>query len=197
VRFAGGAVLGFERLKDAEQFLEPLRERLTKFGLELHPEKMRLIEFGRFAASAGRGGEKGSRKPSIFWDLPTSVGRTTRRANSRFTGQQAANAWQPSSKISEHSCASGCTRKYRESRSGCSRVVSRYFQYHAIPGNVTRMRAFRSDVLRSWLPTLRRRSQYHRMNSCRSPPRSSVATSQNRAPLSRRTLRRQISPHPR
>ena len=43
-------------------------------------------------------------------------------------------------------------------------VVRGYFQYHAIPGNSARMRAFRSDVLWSWLQTLRRRSQNHRMN---------------------------------
>jgi hypothetical protein len=42
-------VLGFQHRDDAEQFLEQLRERLPKFGLELHPEKTHLIEFGRFA----------------------------------------------------------------------------------------------------------------------------------------------------
>ena len=61
VRFADDAVLGFERLKDAEQFLEQLRERLAKFGLELHPEKTRLIEFGRFAAERRK--RRGEGKP--------------------------------------------------------------------------------------------------------------------------------------
>ena len=64
VRFADDAVLGFERLKDAEQFLEQLRERLAKFGLELHPEKTRLIEFGRFAAE--RRNRRGEGKPETF-----------------------------------------------------------------------------------------------------------------------------------
>jgi len=49
VRYADDAVLGFQQQHDAEQFLEQLRERLGKFGLELHPEKTRLIEFGRYA----------------------------------------------------------------------------------------------------------------------------------------------------
>ena len=49
VRYADDAVLGFESRADAEAFLEQLRERMGKFGLELHPEKTRLIEFGRFA----------------------------------------------------------------------------------------------------------------------------------------------------
>ena len=50
IRYADDAVLGFQYRADAEQFLQELRERLAKFGLELHPEKTRLIEFGRYAA---------------------------------------------------------------------------------------------------------------------------------------------------
>src|SRR2546425_2306498 len=50
VRYADDGVLGFEREQDAKLFLEQLQERLRKFGLELHPEKTRLIEFGRYAA---------------------------------------------------------------------------------------------------------------------------------------------------
>jgi RNA-directed DNA polymerase len=50
VRYADDAVLGFQHRKEAEQFLKQLRERLAKFGLELHPEKTRLIEFGRYAS---------------------------------------------------------------------------------------------------------------------------------------------------
>jgi len=51
VRYADDLVVGFENRAEAERFLEEFRERLSKFGLELHPEKTRLIEFGRFAAS--------------------------------------------------------------------------------------------------------------------------------------------------
>ena len=48
-RYADDAVLGVQHREEAEQFLEQLRERLAQFGLELHPEKTRLIEFGRYA----------------------------------------------------------------------------------------------------------------------------------------------------
>jgi len=64
VRYADDAVLGFQHREDAEQFLEQLRERLAKFGLELHPEKTRLIEFGRFAAENRR--KRGEGKPETF-----------------------------------------------------------------------------------------------------------------------------------
>jgi retron-type reverse transcriptase len=49
VRYADDNVLGFQHLADADRFLEELRERLAKFGLELHPDKTRRIEFGRSA----------------------------------------------------------------------------------------------------------------------------------------------------
>src|SRR3984885_4820394 len=52
VRYADDLVVGFESRAEAERFLEEFRERLAKFGLELHAEKTRLIEFGRFARSA-------------------------------------------------------------------------------------------------------------------------------------------------
>ena len=64
VRNADDAVLGFQHRKEAEQFLEQLRERLRKFGLELHPEKTRLIEFGRYAAE--RREKRGKGKPETF-----------------------------------------------------------------------------------------------------------------------------------
>src|ERR1700686_5014632 len=64
VRYADDAVLGFQYRKDAERFLEQFRERLRKFGLELHPDKTRLIEFGRYAAERRK--ERGEGKPETF-----------------------------------------------------------------------------------------------------------------------------------
>ena len=71
VRYADDAVLGFQHRNEAERFLVQLRERLGKFGLELHPEKTRLIEFGRFAAERRR--EHGKGKPETFTFLGFSV----------------------------------------------------------------------------------------------------------------------------
>jgi hypothetical protein len=64
VRYADDAVLGFEYREEAERFLEQLRERLRKFGLELHPEKTRLMEFGRHATE--RREKRGEGKPETF-----------------------------------------------------------------------------------------------------------------------------------
>jgi RNA-directed DNA polymerase len=96
VRYADDAVLGFQYREEAEKFLAELQERVRKFGLELHPEKTRLIEFGRYAAERrGRRGQ-GSRKPSTFWVSLTSVGRITRRGTSWCCGRRSASVWQPS-----------------------------------------------------------------------------------------------------
>jgi retron-type reverse transcriptase len=67
VRNADDLVVGFENRTDAERFLKAFRERLAKFGLELHPEKTRLIEFGRFAAQDRKKRGEGKRKPSRSW----------------------------------------------------------------------------------------------------------------------------------
>jgi RNA-directed DNA polymerase len=98
VRYADDGVLGFERREDAERFLEQLRERLRKFGLELHPEKTRLIEFGRYAAERREKREEAKPKPSTFWVSLTSVGPTIRRVNSPCIGRRSAGAWQLGSK---------------------------------------------------------------------------------------------------
>src|SRR5215469_3898028 len=64
VRYADDSVLGFQHRADAERFLREWRERLQKFGLELHPDKTRLIEFGRFAANDRK--RRGARKPETL-----------------------------------------------------------------------------------------------------------------------------------
>ena len=65
MRFADDYVAGFEHRDDAERFLADLRERFAEFGLELHPEKTRLIEFGRFAARRSSSAAA-TRKPETF-----------------------------------------------------------------------------------------------------------------------------------
>ena len=62
VRFADDFIVGFEHKDDAEQFLAELRGRFAKFGLGLHPEKTRLVEFGRHAARTGQHGANRNRK---------------------------------------------------------------------------------------------------------------------------------------
>jgi RNA-directed DNA polymerase len=99
VRYADDLVVGFESRAEAERFLEEFRERLLKFGLELHAEKTRLIEFGRFAAQSRE--QRGEGKPETFtflgfhallWEAPErwSVHRVAR------DGEEAAGGQAPS-----------------------------------------------------------------------------------------------------
>ncbi len=76
IRYADDTIVGFQYQTDADHFLENLRERLGKFGLELHPDKTRRIEFGRFAEQNRDEEGKADRKRSTFWASSTSAGRT-------------------------------------------------------------------------------------------------------------------------
>jgi hypothetical protein len=72
--------VGFESRAEVERFLEAFRERLAKFGLELHAEKTRLIEFGRFAAQNREQRGEGKPEPSRFWASHITVGSAGSRS---------------------------------------------------------------------------------------------------------------------
>src|SRR6516164_85304 len=164
VRYADDAVLGFEHRKDAEQFLEQVRERLAKFGLELHPEKTRLIEFGRFAAVRRKG--RGEGKPETFHFLGFTHICGTNHRTGKFTIHRKTIGKRMAAKLNEirAQLRQRMHERVPETAKWLQQVVRGYFQYHAIPGNGARMGAFRSEVLRSWLWALRRRSQRQRMS---------------------------------
>jgi RNA-directed DNA polymerase len=155
-------VLGFQHRHEAERFLEQLRERLGKFGLELHPEKTRLIEFGRYAVARRK--KRGQGKPETFNFLGfVHICGTSYKAGyfvvlrKTIGKRMAAKLKEIKAKLQQRMHESTAdTLKWLQS------VVRGYFRYHAIPGNEQRLRAFRKDVLRLWLRQLRRRSQRSR-----------------------------------
>ena len=164
VRYADDAVLGFEHRAEAERFLKQLRERLGKFGLELHPEKTRLIEFGRFAAERRK--QRGEGKPETFNFLGFTHICGTNHRTGHFTVHRKTIGKRMAAKLKEiraqlqrrmHACVEGTVEWLQQ-------VVRGYFQYHAIPGNYDRLRAFRREVLRLWYRALRRRSQRSRLD---------------------------------
>jgi group II intron reverse transcriptase/maturase len=159
VRYADDAVLGFQYREDAEKFLEDLRERVRKFGLELHPEKTRLIEFGRYAAE--RRAKRGEGKPETF----NFLGFTHICGKNRKTGyfqvyrktigkRMAAKLKNIRQKLRER-----LNEKTKGTREWLQAVVRGYYQYHAVPCNEQRLKAFRHEVLRMWWWQLRRQSQ--------------------------------------
>ena len=159
VRYADDAVLGFQHREDAERFLKQLQERVGKFGLELHPEKTRLIEFGRYATE--RRAKRGEGKPETFNFLGFTHICGTSHKTGYFTVRRKTIGKRMAAKLKE--IHAELRRRMHETIRGTlewlQTVVRGYFVYHAIPGNEERLKAFLHEVRRSWLRMLRRRSQ--------------------------------------
>jgi RNA-directed DNA polymerase len=158
IRYADDVVLGFQYKTDAERFLAECRERLGKFGLELHPEKTRLLEFGIYAPERRK--ERGLGRPETFDFLgfthfcrrnPQTGYFEIRRKTigQRMTAKLKEIAVKLRQRLHEPIAS---TLKWLQS------VVRGYFQYHAVPGNWQRLTEFRKNVLWLWHRTLRRRS---------------------------------------
>jgi RNA-directed DNA polymerase len=162
VRYADDAVLGFQHREDAVRLLRELQRRMAKFGLELHPEKTRLIEFGRFAAE--RRNARGERRPETFNFLGFTHICGTRRTTGTFTIIRFTISKRMAAKLRQ--IHAELRRRMHDPLADTAKwlqsVVGGYFQYHAIPGNERRLGAFRKTVLRLWLRQLRRRSQRSR-----------------------------------
>jgi RNA-directed DNA polymerase len=162
VRYADDAVLGFQHRDAAERFLAELRERLAKFGLELHPEKTRLIEFGRYATE--RREKRGEGKPETFNFLGFTHICGTSHKTGYFTVKRKTMGKRLAAKLKDIKAKLrarlhgeiGDTVKWLKA------VVRGYFQYHAIPDNEERLKTFRHEILRLWLRQLRRRRQRSR-----------------------------------
>jgi RNA-directed DNA polymerase len=159
VRYADDLVIGFQHGAVAERFLEQLRERMQGFGLELHPEKTGLIQFGRFAIEHRR--RSGEGKPETFnfpgfTHICGSIHKTGRFTVMRKTiGKRLAAKL----KIIKAELRKRMHEPIQGTGEWLRAVVRGYYNYHAVPGNFSRLRSFRHDVIRSWWQAVRRRGQ--------------------------------------
>jgi RNA-directed DNA polymerase len=158
VRYADDFVIGFREESDARRCLAALRERFTQFGLELHPEKTRLIQFGRYAAE--RRSKRGDGPPETFDFLGfTHISGQTRKGD--FTIRRISSGKKVRSKLRELTAM--LKRKMHadltQVGSWLSSVFRGWCNYHAIPGNSVRLQQFRTALQTLWLRMLRRRSQ--------------------------------------
>jgi group II intron reverse transcriptase/maturase len=162
VRYADDFVVGFQYRDDAERFLRELRKRFLKFNLELHPDKTRLIEFGRFADRNRK--RRGLCRPETFDFLGFThcCGRTRRgdfcvlRQTSRRRMRRKLLGIKAELRRRMH-------QPIREVGKWLRSVVGGYFRYHAVPRNSYALQAFRDAVERYWYQILRRRSQKARI----------------------------------
>ena len=157
-RFADDFVVGFEHLGDAKQFLRDLRDRFAKFNLELHPEKTRLIQFGRFAAR--NRAERGLGKPETFDFLGFThfCGKTR---DGRFWLRRITIAKRMRAKLRALKEELLRRRHLPIPVQGrwLGSVVRGHLAYYAVPGNIDAISAFRDELRRLWWQALRRRSQ--------------------------------------
>jgi group II intron reverse transcriptase/maturase len=163
VRYADDIVAGFENRADAERFLQEWKDRLQKFGLELHPDKTRLIEFGRAAAENRK--LRGEGKPEVFNFLGFTHMCGTTRKTGRFIVKRKTIRKRLSAKLSE--LKEELRRRWHQPVAEVGKwlrsVVQGYFNYHAVPGNMDSLNSFRAQVIWHWYRALRRRSQRDRM----------------------------------
>jgi len=163
VRYADDIVMGFEHLADAERLLQEWKERLQKFGLELHPDKTRLIEFGRHATENRK--QRGEGKPEVFNFLGfTHICGKTRKTG-RFIVKRKTIRKRLTAKLSElkEELRQRWHQPAAEVGKWLKSVVQGYFNYHAVPGNMDSLNSFRAQVIWRWYRALRRRSQCDRM----------------------------------
>jgi RNA-directed DNA polymerase len=135
VRHADDAVLGFQHREEAERFLEQLRERLAKFELELHSEKTRLIEFGRYAAERRK--KRGGGKPQTFNFLGYTHFCGKSRPKGYFMVHRKTMGQRMAAKLKDTRQKLQMRRQapVGETVKWLMAVVRGYFQYHAVPGN--------------------------------------------------------------
>jgi len=167
VRYADDFVVGFQHRGDAERFLRELGERFEKFGLSLHPDKTRLIEFGRFAAANRQ--KRGERKPETFTFLGFTHICGRKHWSGGFIVKRETATKRLRAKLSEVKQELALRRHEPIAKQGkwLRGVVRGYFNYHGVPGNMAALEAFRTETVRGWLRALRRRSQRRRLKWAR------------------------------
>src|SRR3981189_868378 len=166
VRYADDFIVGFQHERDARCFLDEMRERLGKYALSLHPEKTRLIEFGRFAAERRK--RRGLGKPETFNFLGFTFicGRT--RAG-KFQIKRKTRRDRMHAKLKRNKAElwrrmhQPIPKQGQWLRSG----VRGHFNYHAVPTHAHALHVFRHHVTDLWRRTLRRRSQKDRFTWAR------------------------------
>lgn len=158
VRYADDVVAGFEHEADARRFLDAMRARFEAFALSLHPDKTRLIEFGRYAAA--RRERRGLGKPETFNFLGfTFICGKTRKGNFLLHRKSRSDRMRAKLRDVQEELRRRRHQAIPIQGEWLRRVVSGFFNYHAVPTNSRAFTVFHYHVRRLWLRTLQRRSE--------------------------------------
>jgi len=162
VRYADDFIVGFEHESEARRFLDEMRERLGKFALSLHPQKTRLIEFGRFAAERRK--RRGLGRPETFDFLGfTFICGKTRSGKFQIKRKTREDRMRAKLKMIKAELRRRMHQPVPDQGKWLASVVRGYFNYHAVPTNGQALNAFWHHTTNLWRRTLRRRSQKDRM----------------------------------
>jgi group II intron reverse transcriptase/maturase len=162
VRYADDSVLGFQHEGVAKRFLAAMRERLAKFGLALHPDKTRLIEFGQFAVTNRL--RRGLGKPETFDFLGfTHVCARNKLGYAKLIRLTVKKRMRTTLSTIRETLMRRRHEPIAVIGRWLTRVIQGYFNYYAVSGNLHRLKSFRSEVCRAWRHALLRRSQRHSM----------------------------------
>jgi RNA-directed DNA polymerase len=158
VRYADDFIVGFQHEADARRFLDAMRERLQEFALSLHPEKTRLIEFGRLAVENRK--QRGLGKPETFTFLGfIFICNKTRRGKFQIKRKSRRDRMRIKLQAIKQELRRRMHQPIPEQGTWLRQIVTGYFNYHAVPTNGPTLAAFRSHVTNLWQRTLRQRSQ--------------------------------------
>ncbi len=162
VRYADDFVMGFQYKHEGEAFLSALKERFAKFGLELHPEKTRLIEFGPWARK--NRAARGEGKPETFNFLGFTHICGVKHGNGMFTVRRQTIRQRLAAKLSE--VKAELRRRMHAPipliGAWLRSVLTGHFRYYGVPTNYQSIACFRFTVVRLWHRVLNRCSQKSR-----------------------------------
>ena len=157
VRYADDFVIGFQDYTEALEFLTEIKARVEKFELKLHPEKTRLIEFGKYASSNRKKSGKG--KPETFDFLGfTHMCSKNKKGDFFLRRKTIKKRFKKKCKEVKQELWKRMHDNIKLTGEWLASVITGYANYYAVPGNMKRVRAFYDRCVREWLRVLRRRS---------------------------------------
>jgi group II intron reverse transcriptase/maturase len=167
VRYADDFVMGFQREQDARAMHTALVERLAKFGLELHPDKTRVIRFGRYAQQDCE--QDGLKKPATFDFLGFTHICSVDRARGMFQLKRRTSRKKRRAKLArlQEEMRSRRHAPVAKQYAWLTSVLTGHYRYYGVPTNIKALADFRREVERRWHRSLQRRSQRGRWTKAR------------------------------
>jgi len=158
VRYADDFVVGFQRERDARAMRRALSDRMAKFGLELHPEKTRVLEFGRYARKDRE--QKGLGKPETFEFLGfVHIAAKDRQGKYQLRRHTSGKKMRAKLARIKAECRNRRHERVVDQHAWLRRVVVGHDNYYAVPTNSDALKRFHYSVERIWYRSLQRRSQ--------------------------------------